>query len=66
MTGGCWMVCNNCAHKDYGPEGVMYECAACGWGDGWGAEDAADAEYRAQQLRERGRLDGARLAKGKR
>lgn len=52
------MVCNNCGTIDSGPDGAMYECRACGWGDGWGAEDRADAERRSATVKERGRLDG--------
>lgn len=52
-----WMVCNNCGHKDYDHEGKMYECPKCGWGDGWGAEDRADADRRSAEIRARGRLD---------
>lgn len=51
------MVCNNCGGIDSGKAGTMYECPACGWGDGWGAEDRADAARFAARIHERGRLD---------
>lgn len=52
-----WMVCNNCGGIDSGPSGGTYECPSCGWGDGWGAEDHADAERLAVPIRDRGRFD---------
>ena len=52
-----WMTCNNCGHVDSGPDGAMYECPSCGWGDGWGAESHVEAQKRSAQIVERGRLD---------
>ena len=52
-----WMVCNNCGHVGSGPDGVMYVCPICEWGDGWGAEDHADAERISAPIIDRGRFD---------
>jgi hypothetical protein len=51
------MVCNNCGQIDSGPEGGMYECPACGWGDGWGEGERVVAERRAAEIAKRGRLE---------
>jgi hypothetical protein len=56
-TAYVWMVCNNCGGIDSGPPGGTYECPKCGWGDGWGAEDHADAERLAAPIIERGRFE---------
>ena len=52
-----WMVCNNCGDIDLGPEGALYVCPSCGWGDGWGADDREDAVRRSGEIDHRGRLD---------